>query len=156
MNSLDLPLLAGTLATNTLLVSDVVNRVLASDGRRVALLGLSFKMDSDDLRESPYVELAEILIGKGYDVRIFDPIVDPSALTGTNRNYVDARLPHLRRVLTSYAADALRGADLALVSSAEASITSAIIADPPRRIIDLSGHLGEPIEALAGYEGVAW
>ena len=54
-------------------------------------------MDSDDLRESPYVELAETLIGKGYDVRIYDPIVNPANWSGRNRSYVESKLPHLQR-----------------------------------------------------------
>jgi GDP-mannose 6-dehydrogenase len=156
MNSLDLPLLAGTLATNALSVSEVVNRVLASNARQVALLGLSFKMNSDDLRESPYVDLAETLIGKGFGLRIYDPIVDPATLIGTNRQYVDAKLPHLRRVLTSSPADALRNADVALVSSSHSSVIAALIADAPDLIIDMNGHLGASVEALPGYEGVAW
>jgi GDP-mannose 6-dehydrogenase len=156
MSSLDLPLLSGTLASNHLSVSDVVNRVIATGTREVALLGLSFKMHSDDLRESPYVDLAETLIGKGFGVRIYDPIVDPKALIGANRQYVEARLPHLRRVLTSDPRDALRGAGVALVSSAHPSVVAALEADPPPRIFDLNGHLGRSVEALAGYEGVAW
>jgi len=156
MNSLDLPLLAGTLATNTVAVSEVVNRILASNGREVALLGLSFKMNSDDLRESPYVDLAETLLGKGFRVRIYDPIVDPATLIGTNRQYVDAKLPHLRRVLTSHPVDALQNADIALVSSSHPSVIAALIADPPELIIDMNGHLGTMVESLPGYEGVAW
>lgn len=156
MNSLDLPLLAGTLATNSLSVSEVVNRVLISNAREVALLGISFKMNSDDLRESPYVDLAETLIGKGFGLRIYDPIVDPATLIGTNRQYVDAKLPHLGRVLTSNPADALHNADVALVSSSHPSVIAALLADTPDLIIDMNGHLGAPIEALSGYEGVAW
>jgi GDP-mannose 6-dehydrogenase len=156
MSSLDLPLLAGTLATNALSVSEVVNRVVASNARQAALLGLSFKMNSDDLRESRYVDLAETLIGKGFGLRIYDPIVDPATLIGTNRQYVDAKLPHLRRVLTSDPADALRNADVALVSSSHSSVIAALIADAPELIIDMNGHLGASVEALPGYEGVAW
>lgn len=156
MNCLDLPLLSGTLATNTLSVSDVITRVVQSDAHSVALLGLSFKMDSDDLRESPFVDLAEALIGKGFDVRIFDPIVDSDELIGANRRYVDSKLPHLRRVLTSDPALALRGADTALVSSSHLSVLDALRNAPPTTIIDLCGHLGPSIEALPGYQGVAW
>ena len=117
MENVDLPLLAGSLATNRLSVSDIVERVMEGDGRSIALLGLSFKSDSDDLRESPYVELAETLLGKGYEVRIYDPIVNPSTVIGTNRAYVESKLPHLQRILTDRAADALAGADVAIVSS---------------------------------------
>ena len=156
MDSIDLPLLAGTLATNRLSVSDVVERVLSGDGRTVTLFGLSFKSDSDDLRESPYVELAETLLGKGYEVRVYDPIVNPSALIGANRAYVDSRLPHLRTVLPRAASEALWGSDVAIVSFAARDVVEALLAAPPSRIIDLDGRLGPSIEAMDGYEGVAW
>ena len=156
MNCVDLPLLSGTLATNELSVSDVVNRVVATDARSVALLGLSFKADSDDLRESPYVDLAETLIGKGYDVRIYDPVVDPTRLVGANRRSLESQLPHVRRVLRPSAVLALADVDLALVSSAHPSVVDALLALTPPRTIDLSGRLGPRVEGLPGYEGVAW
>ena len=140
MNSVDLPLLSGTLASNALSVGDVVNRVLATDARSVALLGLSFKMDSDDLRESPYVDLAETLIGKGFDVRIYDPLVDTSKLVGANLNYVMSKLPHVQRAMLPTAADALHGADLALVSSADPSVVDALLDRP-------AGHRHRPHRA---------
>jgi GDP-mannose 6-dehydrogenase len=153
----DLPLLAGTLATNELVVRDVVDRVVAgSGGREVALLGLSFKTATDDLRESPSVELAERLIGKGFNLRIYDSIVNPERLVGANRRHVESKLPHLRRVLTGDAAAALRQADIALVSSHDDAVIAALQAAPPPRIIDLSGRLGPAVEALPGYEGVGW
>jgi GDP-mannose 6-dehydrogenase len=156
MENVDLPLLAGTLSSNDLSVSDVVDRVIEGDGRSVAVLGLSFKADSDDLRESPYVEVAETLLGKGYELRIYDPIVNPSALIGTNRVYVESRLPHLRRILTERASDALEGADVAIVSSADPEVIEALLEARPRQIIDLDGRLGPAVEALQGYQGVAW
>ncbi len=157
MNFLDLPLLSGTLATNQLTISEVVERVVTSDARTVALLGLSFKTDSDDLRESPFVDLAETLIGKGFEVQIFDPIVESNQqLVGANRRYVDAKLPHLRRALHRNASDALRGADLALVSSPDRDVIEALLENPPRTLIDLCGRLGPSIEGLPGYQGVAW
>src|SRR5690606_7319032 len=115
---------AGTMASNELVVRDVADRVLrAVDGtgrgnRRVAMLGLSFKHLTDDLRESPNVALAEILIGKGLDVSIHDPIVNMAKLSGANLRYVHAKLPHLQRVLYDDPAAALAGAHVAIVSSA--------------------------------------
>jgi len=156
VNSVDLPLLSGVLATNELSVDDVVDRVVAADVHRVALLGLSFKMGSDDLRESPYVDLAETLIGKGFDVRIFDPIIDPAKLVGANRRHLLSKLPHVQRNMQPDPRSALDGADLAVVANNDRSIVSALVQMPPPLIIDLHGRLGEGVEVLECYEGVAW
>jgi GDP-mannose 6-dehydrogenase len=155
-NNTDLPLLAGTLATNELIVRDVVDRVIEGAGREIALLGLSFKTATDDLRESPSVELAERLIGKGYNLRIYDSIVNPSRLVGANKRHVQSKLPHLQRVLTDDPVEALRGADLALVSSTDSQVVDALLSCAPARTIDLSGRLGAAVEALPGYEGIGW
>ena len=156
MHGADLPLLAGTLATNELVVNEAVDRVVACDGRTVALLGLSFKSDTDDLRESPNVELAERLIGKGFDVRIYDPVVNPARLIGANRRHVESKLPHLGRLLTHEPAEAIRGADVAVVSSAERAVLDALLTIPPPHVIDISGRLGGEVESLPGYEGLGW
>jgi GDP-mannose 6-dehydrogenase len=157
-NSIELPLLAGTITSNEITLDNVVKRVtsLARTGDTVALLGLSFKVSSDDLRESPNVELAERLVGKGYEVRIHDPVVKPSQLIGTNRQFVESRLPHLQRFLSDSAALALKGADIAVVSSSDPGVVEALEVSPPPRIIDLVGRLGPNVEALDGYEGVGW
>ena len=156
IEGVDLPMLSGTMATNILSVSEVVDRVVSGAGRTVALLGLSFKAGSDDLRESPYVDLAETFLGKGYEIRIFDTIINPSALMGANRSYVESRLPHLRKIMTETASEALRDADVAVVSSSSREVVTALLETPPPRLIDLDGGLGESVESLAGYEGVSW
>jgi GDP-mannose 6-dehydrogenase len=156
MSSVDLPLLAGTLATNELVINEAVDRVLMRDARSVALLGLSFKMNTDDLRESPNVELAERLIGKGFQVRIYDPVVNPARLVGANRRHVESKLPHLERLLADEPGQALSGADIAIVSSSDRAILDALLSNPPRHLIDLSGRLGSEVELLPGYEGLSW
>jgi nucleotide sugar dehydrogenase len=152
----DLPLLASTLSTNELVINDVVDRIVACDARTVALFGLSFKMNTDDLRESPNVELAERLIGKGFEVRIYDQIVNPARLVGANRRYIESKLHHLGKLLAAEPGDALRGADLAVVSSSEPAVLDALLRFPPAHVIDLSGRLGEGVESLPGYQGVGW
>lgn len=156
MNSTDLPLLAGALSSNTLTVRDVVDRVLLSQARKVAVLGLSFKSDTDDLRESPNLELAETLLGKGIELSVYDPVVNPAALVGANLHHVASRLPHLARVLTDQPATALVGADLAVVGTTGPAVVADLLAAPPPRILDLTGRLGTEVESLPGYEGAAW
>lgn len=152
----DAPLLAGTAQTNELVVRDVVERVINTGARRVALLGLSFKADTDDLRESPSVDLAERLIGKGFAVKIFDPVLNTQRLTGANLSYVQERLPHLNCLLARDAVGALTGAEVALVGDAGPSAGQALLATRPPMILDLHGNLGPEVEALPGYQGVGW
>ncbi len=156
MSGVDVPLLAGTGMTNELVVRDAVERIIATQHRRVCILGLSFKMDTDDLRESPNVELAERLIGKGFDVRIFDPIVNPDRLVGTNKRQVEAKLPHLNRLLAHSPHEALEGADVAVVSSGDPDLLDALVAASPHVVLDLHGQLGARVEQLPGYEGIGW
>ncbi len=156
VNGADLPLLAGALATNELVINQALERVIECDARTVALLGLSFKMNTDDLRESPNVELAERLIGKGFDVQIYDPIVNPARLIGANRRHVEAKLPHLGRLLADEPGEALRGAEVAIVASTDAGVLDALLKSPPRHLIDLTGRLGSELESLHGYEGIGW
>jgi GDP-mannose 6-dehydrogenase len=154
--SVDIPLLSGVLASNRLLIDEAVDRVVAGDGNKVALLGLSFKPGSDDLRESPYVDLAETLIGKGYEVRIHDPVLNPRSLVGSNLQYVESRLPHLKRTLIDDPKEAIADADIAIVAHSTDAVVTALLESPPSRIIDLDGRLGSELEDLDCYEGLSW
>jgi GDP-mannose 6-dehydrogenase len=155
-NALDVPLLTGALQTNELVIRDAVDRLIASPFRTVAILGLSFKMNTDDLRESPNVELAERLLGKGFDVRIYDPIVNPERLIGANLRYIESRLPHLRRLLYGTPEEALEGCGAAVVATSDPEVLDLLRRSSPAWILDLNGHLGNAIEKLPGYEGIGW
>jgi GDP-mannose 6-dehydrogenase len=155
-SGVDVPLLSGTALTNELVVRDIVDRLVEGDDRRVCILGLSFKMDTDDLRESPNVELAERLLGKGFEVHIYDPIIHPDRLVGANRRYVESKLPHLNRVLSRTPEQALAASDVAVVTSSDPRVLHALRTAPPKRVVDLNGRLGVEVEALHGYEGVGW
>jgi GDP-mannose 6-dehydrogenase len=156
VHSLDVPLLSGTLHSNELVIRDAVDRLIASPYRTVAMLGLSFKMNTDDLRESPNVELAERLLGKGFDVRIYDPIINPERLIGSNLRYIESRLPHLRRLLYGTPGEALHGCGAAVVATSDRSALDDLLTAAPAWILDLHGRLGKDIEAMPGYEGIGW
>jgi GDP-mannose 6-dehydrogenase len=67
--------------------------------KRIGILGFSFKAGTDDLRESPLIEVIERLIGKGYDLRIYDKSVKIASLTGANRDFILNRIPHISRLM---------------------------------------------------------
>jgi GDP-mannose 6-dehydrogenase len=99
MLDVDLPLISAILSSNEQVIERAFQRVRATGKKRVGMIGLSFKSNTDDLRESPFVELAERLLGKGYDLRIYDPNVIAARLTGANKEYIDGVIPHLSRLL---------------------------------------------------------
>jgi GDP-mannose 6-dehydrogenase len=156
MTDVDLPMLNGVMRSNESHLRSATRRILDTGERVVALLGLSFKPQTDDLRESPYVELAEFLGGKGLEVRIFDPIIQPDRLFGSNRQYVEKHLPHLQRMLCSTPEEALDGAGVAVVATSDTDVLRALLAGPPAVVLDLHGSVGPELEALPGYSGIAW
>ena len=94
---------------------------MATGKRRVALLGLAFKPGTDDLRESPLLELAERLLGKGFELRIHDPAVQLSALHGSNRAFLEERLPHIDRLLCERARGRRGAAEVVVIGHGAAA-----------------------------------
>jgi GDP-mannose 6-dehydrogenase len=156
VNDVETPVLTGILRSNESHLRLAVRRVLDAEARDVALLGLSFKPETDDLRESPYVELAETLVGKGVRLRIYDPIVNPERLIGANRRYIESHLPHLQEMLVSTPDAALDGVRVAVVGTSDSATIQALVAARPDHVLDVHGRLGAEAEALPGYEGIAW
>ena len=105
---LDLPLLESVLPSNQSHLQRAVESVLNLQGRRLGVIGLAFKENTDDLRESPVVSLLEQLIGKGRDLRVFDPHIQLDSIYGSNKNFILQQIPHIGRVLTN-SADELIG-----------------------------------------------
>ncbi|MBV9938127.1 MAG: nucleotide sugar dehydrogenase [Acidobacteriaceae bacterium] len=114
---LSLPVLNHILDSNRMLIERGVNWILGKPGRRVAFLGISFKAGTDDVRESPFVELVERLIGKGCKVRIFDPNVNLSRMIGANKDYLLRVLPHITELMVPDITDALSWAETIVVST---------------------------------------
>jgi GDP-mannose 6-dehydrogenase len=152
----DVPMLNGVMRSNESHLRLATRQILDSGERVVALLGLSFKPETDDLRESPYVELAEILGGKGLEVRIFDPVIQPTRLFGSNLHYVEKHLPHLQRMLCAVPGDALHGAGVAVVATSNEDVLHAVLNARPHVVVDLHGSVSPELEALPGYSGIAW
>ncbi|MGD9857362.1 MAG: nucleotide sugar dehydrogenase [Planctomycetaceae bacterium] len=111
--------LRAILPSNEALLAQGVRLVQERAGvnRRIGLIGLSFKAGTDDLRESPQVRLAEILIGRGFDLRIYDPGVETARLVGRNRSYVEQHLPHLAALLVPDVGAVFHHADLLVLGT---------------------------------------
>src|SRR3954451_5191242 len=151
------PLLSHVLPSNEEHLRRALELVTACGRRKVGLFGLSFKPGTDDLRESPLVELAERLVGKGYDLRIYDSNVTLSRLMGANRDYIEGRLPHLGELLSNSVDDVLAHAEVCVVGTKAPAVLSALPHGDGPVIVDLI-HLpdAETRRTEPGYIGLAW
>jgi len=116
-SDIEMPLIGSLLSSNQAVIERALGRISSLGVRRLGLIGLSFKPNTDDLRESPYVELAERLLGKGYSLKIYDPNVSIANLTGANKEYIARVIPHLARLLVP-ALDDLKECELLLMAHA--------------------------------------
>jgi GDP-mannose 6-dehydrogenase len=151
------PLLSHVLPSNEEHLRRAVDLITASGHRRIGLFGLSFKPGTDDLRESPLVELAERLLGKGYDLKIYDSNVALSRLMGANREYIEGRLPHLGDLLTNDVDEVLEHAEVCVVGCQDPAVLRALAEPADRIVVDLVRLPdAETRRATAGYQGLGW
>jgi GDP-mannose 6-dehydrogenase len=157
-NDLDLPMLSHVLDSNRRHVERAFAMIAAEGRRRIALFGLAFKGGTDDLRESPLVTLAELLIGKGYELKIYDPFVHAARLIGSNRDFIEREIPHFERMMQPDAKAALKDAEAVVIGHVQAADVPAILAhDPAAPIIDLQGVKRiEEARRGAKYRGICW
>jgi GDP-mannose 6-dehydrogenase len=151
-----LPILSSVLPSNQLQIERGVQAVVEKGSREVGILGISFKAGTDDLRESPMVELTERLIGKGFDVKVYDRNVSLAQIHGANRDYIVNRIPHLSRLMVPTIDEVLAHAKTVVIGNAAPEF-----ADVPRRaaggqtIIDFVRVSAS--RSVAGvYEGLCW
>lgn len=153
----DVPILAHVLPSNEEHLRRAFELVARTGKRRVGLFGLSFKPGTDDLRESPLVELAERLLGKGYDLKIYDANVSMSRLIGANREYIEGRLPHLGQLLAGCVEEVLTHAEVCLVGCADPAVLDALPHGEGPVLIDLVRLPdAERRRTEEGYVGLAW
>ena len=154
---LQCPMLGSLLPSNEEQVRRAFDMVQAAGNRGVGLIGLAFKNGTDDLRESPAVELAERLFGKGYDIRIFDRNVSYARLMGANLAFIQSRIPHLACLLRDELQDVVEhGETLVLAHSDLGEGYSLPALSAGRRVIDLVRMPGTQDVSRAHYDGLCW
>jgi GDP-mannose 6-dehydrogenase len=137
-HDLQVPVLEGILASNAAHKQRALQMVTALGKKRVGVLGLSFKDGTDDLRESPTVELVEQLLGKGYTIRIFDPDVAVTRLTGANKAFIDRELPHIASLLVDDAAALVNNCDVVVATKHAPRYAQALsLVRPDQHVVDL-------------------
>lgn len=114
---LNVPILNSVLESNQRQIQRALDMITAYGSKKVGVLGLSFKAGTDDMRESPVVEVVEALMGKGYDLRLFDRNVNLSWLVGANKELIERRIPHLSQLMVNSVDEVLGHADVLVVGN---------------------------------------
>jgi GDP-mannose 6-dehydrogenase len=136
---LNLPLLTSALPSNEQHLKRAIDRVLDLPAVRIGVIGLAFKEDTDDLRESPVVALLEQLIGKGRDLRVYDPQIRMDTIYGANRTFLLESIPHIGRLLDNRLEDTLGWAQTLVVAQKQGTEIAAQIRASGLPVIDLMG-----------------
>lgn len=156
-HQVEAPLISGVLESNRRHLDRARSLVLAAGKRRIGVLGLVFKTDTDDLRESPACQLVKELVAAGRRVRVYDPQVDVERLVGANRAYVESELPELPRLLSRSLDDLVVSSDVIVIAGTHREF--ATVARKLRRkqmVVDLVGLLDLAPASRVLVEGICW
>jgi GDP-mannose 6-dehydrogenase len=154
---LEMPLINSVLGSNRLQVEHALDRIVDTGRKKIGLLGFSFKAGTDDLRESPLVILAEALLGKGYELRIYDRNVSLARLVGANKQYIEEQIPHLSRHLCTSIDDVIDGSEVIVVGNGAPEFSDAVTrCRADQVIIDLVRLPVDFSRIRAKYDGICW
>lgn len=155
---LTLPLLGTILLSNQQHIERAVDTILRTNKKKLGILGLSFKADTDDLRESPLVELIKRLLGEGCQIRVWDEQVSMGQLVGSNRQFIEEAIPHIGSLLTTDLKQVVQGAEVIVIgtrSIEKERLGKYLRSD--QMVIDLVNlERSKRIEGQVAYEGICW
>lgn len=154
---LDLPVLGAVMNSNSNQVNIAYRMIAATGKKKIGMFGLSFKTNSDDLRESPMVELAEKLIGKGFEVTIFDQEVSLSRIFGANKQYINQVIPHVSSLLVESPKDFADRSEVVVIAK-KSKATEEVLEylGDGQMVIDLVRIKGDFSKNIGRYEGICW
>jgi GDP-mannose 6-dehydrogenase len=154
---LEMPMINSVLDSNHLQVEHAIDRIIETGKKKVGLFGFSFKAGTDDLRESPMVILAEALLGKGYQLCIYDRNVSLARLVGANRTYINEQIPHLSQHLCESIDEVIAESDVIVVGNGAPEFSEAVYrCRPEQTVIDLVRLPLDSSRVTAQYDGICW
>jgi GDP-mannose 6-dehydrogenase len=155
-NNLETPLLYSLMNSNVENVKRAFKAVQAFGKKKIGVLGLAFKAGTDDMRESPVVELVETLLGKGFDLKIYDRNVSLARLMGSNKAFIESAIPHLAELLCEHPDDIAAHAEVVIVTYNDAEFNTVLGKLSKQQIVYDLARVPEPEKIHAEYHGVCW
>ncbi|GAB5409660.1 MAG: nucleotide sugar dehydrogenase [Balneolaceae bacterium] len=150
----DIPMISAVPSTNESLKRKAIQKVIARKTKKVAILGLSFKEGTDDLRFSPYVDVAEGLLGKGVKITIYDENIAYTNLMGINKSYIDEHLPHIGELLSIDLESSIKDAEVIILSHKNVDYIDLPGKYPDKYFIELTRN--NHTEKFSNLEGINW
>jgi len=153
----DVPVISSLMRSNELHVKRAIDMVLKYERKKVGILGLSFKGGTDDLRESPMVDVVETLIGKGYQLQIYDRNVNLAKLFGANKEYINEKIPHIASIMIESPEQLLRESEILIIGNKSDEFAEILKGTRPDQIvIDYVRIVKDTHGIPAKYEGIGW
>lgn len=150
------PILNSILPGNQLQIQRGLKMVTELGKRRVGILGFSFKAGTDDLRESPVVDVIEALIGKGYELRLYDKNVSLASITGSNRDYILNHIPHISRLMVSSVEEIVAHSEVIVIGNGAAEFRDILSRTRPDQVVIDLVRIGAGQSEPGRYEGICW
>ena len=151
-----LPVLSSIEDSNQIHIEHAMSLLISKNKKKIGFYGISFKAGTDDLRFSPALELAERLLGKGYDVKIYDKNVNLSRITGKNKEYIFNKLPHINKILEEGVNEFMKSIEILVIVNKDSDINKILNDDLSHiYIIDLVRAF-ENNSGIKNYEGICW
>ncbi len=156
MHDLQLPILTSILPSNEMQISRGLQLILKNGHTRVGILGFSFKAGTDDLRESPLIEVIERLIGKGYDLRIYDKNVNIARLVGANRDFILNRIPHISKLMVHDINTVLNHAQTVVIGNKDPDFRSVPERLHENQVLVDFIRISDKGSKNGNYDGICW
>jgi GDP-mannose 6-dehydrogenase len=154
---IEVPVLNSILPSNREQVAKTIREIMQYKGKKIGFLGLSFKGGTDDLRESPIVEVIETVLGKGLSVKIYDKFVSIARLMGANKEYIEKEIPHISTLMVESATEIAENCDVVVIGNKSDEFKDAIASMKEGQVVIDLVRITEDWEDLAAdYSGICW
>jgi GDP-mannose 6-dehydrogenase len=157
VSDIDVPILNAIIPSNQKQIEKGLAMIMDKGSRKIGILGFSFKAGTDDLRESPLVEVIERLIGKGYDIRLYDRNVKIASLVGANKEYILNHIPHISSLMVDSIDEVLDHADIIVIGNSDEEFCAVAKKIPANKVVvDLVRIVDRRTSDDYGYDGICW
>jgi GDP-mannose 6-dehydrogenase len=153
---LSTPLLSSVIPSNREHIEYAIDMILQAGKKSIGILGITFKAGTDDLRESPLVDLIERLLGKGLKLRLYDRNVNLARLTGSNRQYINEMIPHIERLMVGSIDEVLAHSEVVVIGNNAPEFASAANYLKPEQLVIDFVRVRAIEERHGNYDGICW